>query len=392
VRIAFEIMGGNLWTAGIVYQKNLFRLLKSYRGAAIDVYVVAKDGKQLLDSEAEELGAPCIADQPNGPQEKTALPPPYLSSQVSCKREKFLTEMLKARNIDVFVGSPYALDSVSIPTVSIAPDFQHRRLPENFSLIELDQRNAWFEQAFSASKFLVVPGEDVFRDCQQWYPEHISKVQIHHPIAYIDEQVFSRNPVEVVEKFSLPKKYFIVPNQFWKHKNHDVVWKALQSLATTHPEICVVCTGTTHDYRFPDHFARLWQLAAELGISQMIRYIGVIPHADLLQLMRYSLALINPSEFEGFAMSVDEAKHLGTRTILSDIAVHHEGLVPDAEYFQFDDASALTALLKHRWESSEPGPVAARETAARELYKDSLDENAARFLAICRKSLNGDSN
>jgi hypothetical protein len=40
---------------------------------------------------------------------------------------------------------------------------------------------------------------------------------------------------------------------------------------------------------------------------------GVVPHAHVLQLMRQSLAVLQPSLFEGWSMSVEEAKSIGKR-------------------------------------------------------------------------------
>ena len=62
--------------------------------------------------------------------------------------------------------------------------------------------------------------------------------------------------------------------------------------------------------------------------------------------MRHSLALINPSYFEGWSTSVEEAKSLGKRVILSDIPVHREQNPLMGIYFPPDCPEALWSALK----------------------------------------------
>ena len=50
----------------------------------------------------------------------------------------------------------------------------------------------------------------------------------------------------------------------------------------------------------------------------------MVPYADLISLMWHSVAIINPSLFEGWSSTVEEAKSMGKKIILSDIPVHRE--------------------------------------------------------------------
>ena len=81
--------------------------------------------------------------------------------------------------------------------------------------------------------------------------------------------------------------------------------------------------------------------------------LGWVPYAHLFQLMRQSVAVLQPSRFEGWSTTVEEAKSLGKQVLVSDIAVHREQAPARARYFAVDDASALAAQLAEAWSSHD---------------------------------------
>ena len=72
-----------------------------------------------------------------------------------------------------------------------------------------------------------------------------------------------------------------------------------------------------------------------------IHHPGSGSQAHLFQIMRRSLAVLQPSLFEGWSTTLEEARSIGKRTIVSDIAVHREQDLHTAMYFRPRDA------LKH---------------------------------------------
>src|SRR5690606_17136877 len=126
------------------------------------------------------------------------------------------------------------------------------------------------------------------------------------------------------ERYGLPPTYFFLPNQFWSHKNHATVIEALALLKARGRAVTVAASGNPVDPRDPAHFERLTARAAALGVDDLFRPLGLIPYADIALLMRGSAALINPSLFEGWSTTVEEAKATGTPMILSSLDVHRE--------------------------------------------------------------------
>ena len=71
----------------------------------------------------------------------------------------------------------------------------------------------------------------------------------------------------------------------------------------------------------------------------------MIPLAHVYALLRACTALLNPSAFEGWSTTVEEAKSFGVPMMLSDIGVHREQTGGAARYFDLNDAPALADHL-----------------------------------------------
>ena len=54
-------------------------------------------------------------------------------------------------------------------------------------------------------------------------------------------------------KYGFSGPYFFLPNQFWQHKNHAVVFKAVNRLKERGLDVLLICTGNLRDYRSDRH-------------------------------------------------------------------------------------------------------------------------------------------
>ena len=71
------------------------------------------------------------------------------------------------------------------------------------------------------------------------------------------------------------------------------------------------------------------QAIATADLAGQIIFLGQIPYADLVNLMRAAAVVIQPSLFEGWCTIVQDAKAIGRPLICSDLSVHREQ-APDA--------------------------------------------------------------
>jgi glycosyltransferase involved in cell wall biosynthesis len=70
--------------------------------------------------------------------------------------------------------------------------------------------------------------------------------------------------------------------------------------------------------------------------------------------MRYAVAFINPSLFEGWSTSVEESKSMGKRILLSDIPVHREQAPELGIYFNPEDAEDLALQMRNALREFDP--------------------------------------
>jgi glycosyltransferase involved in cell wall biosynthesis len=149
----------------------------------------------------------------------------------------------------------------------------------------------------------------------------------------------------IADGYKLPEQFFYLPNQFWKHKNHRVVIEALHLLKQQGQEIVVAATGKQDDYRHRDHYEMLRSLVESYGLQDNFRLLGMVPRQHVFALMRTCAALVNPSLFEGWSSTVEEAKSLGVPMLLSNLGVHLEQAEGTAHFFDPHVPEQLAALM-----------------------------------------------
>jgi glycosyltransferase involved in cell wall biosynthesis len=110
--------------------------------------------------------------------------------------------------------------------------------------------------------------------------------------------------------------------------------------------------------------------------------LGIIPHDHLFQLMRQSLAVLQPSIFEGWSTTVEEVKSLGKRIILSDLPVHREQNPPQARYFDPQNPEVLAAELLKAFAENTPGPDLGLEREARRMLPERIAQFGMEFIKI----------
>ena len=70
-----------------------------------------------------------------------------------------------------------------------------------------------------------------------------------------------------------------------------------------------------------------------------------MPYNDLLSLIAYSIAVINPSKSEGWSSTVEQAKSYGKMVLLSNLKVHKEQNPKRNFFFKTDDVKNLSKKL-----------------------------------------------
>ena len=261
-------------------------------------------------------------------------------------KDWMLERLLKKHGIKLLSHSGIIGDRATIPTISWIPDFQHLHLPAFFSEKELARRDQNFKSYIKWSTIVLLSSHDALKDLIRFNNQNVPKARVLNFVVNPSALTNETTTLNLLnEKYRFTGRYFLLPNQFWAHKNHRVVIDALAELKRRNVQVLILATGNTEDNRNPDFFSELQNYIQKLGVEEDFRILGIVPLSDLYALMLHSDAVINPSLFEGWSTTVEEAKTLNKRILMSDIAVHREQSPQRGLYFKPDDAKTLADLI-----------------------------------------------
>jgi hypothetical protein len=232
-----------------------------------------------------------------------------------------------------------------LPTLTWIPDFQHLYLKRLFGWRAFWKREIGFKVQAMSGRHIMLSSEDARKDCERYYPTTRGRTSVVRFCVPPSKLPSIEEASRIVEAYKLPKNFFFLPNQFWAHKNHICVINALSILKERSINIVVACSGKQIDERDPYYFKKIHDLIYSSGLEGGVRLLGVIPRAHIMALMTKCAALINPSKFEGWSTTVEEAKAIGAPMILSGIRVHKEQC-KDAIFFDPDSSDQLANILE----------------------------------------------
>ena len=260
-------------------------------------------------------------------------------------RDLIAEAFLRRHRIDVLSHSDQLGRSAGLPTIGWIADFQHLRMPQFFTPAEREARDRGFRRLAENCRIILLSSEDARKDLATFAPQAMPRARLLRFVSATGDAIEPTPASRLRDMYGLPERFIYLPNQFWAHKNHGVVVDALAIVRTRGESVSVVCTGKTDDHRTPHYFPELRQKIRDNGVEDTIRILDMVPYADVKGLFRACVAVLNPSKFEGWSTSVEEAKSLGKRVILSDIPVHREQAPDRGRFFEPDDAEALAGLL-----------------------------------------------
>lgn len=224
------------------------------------------------------------------------------------------------------------------------PDFQDKHYPEFFTeegLIQKDSKSKWIHQN---TQNLILSSNAVKKDWDTFYPNYHGKTTvIHFAVTHPDYNNLEID--ELMEKHDLKESYFFSPNQFWAHKNHIVVIKAVQQLKEQGIKVLVAFSGKENDNRNPGYTESLKEFVVNNNLQEEIRFLGFLDRKEQLKLMKHSIAIIQPSLFEGWSTVIEDAMLMNQTIIASNLDVNIEQLGDQGFYFDPNDPKDLSSVL-----------------------------------------------
>jgi glycosyltransferase involved in cell wall biosynthesis len=237
-----------------------------------------------------------------------------------------------------------------VPALATIHDLMHRyerRFPE----IGTKWQYAWREWHFrNTSKWadgILVDsqlGKQHVIDSYEIDPSRLHVLPFVAP-TYLDDKI---DTLYTIPEKHLPKKFLFYPAQFWEHKNHKRLVKALGILKSRFPDIKLVLAGAKKN-----KYTSILNLVERLGLLENVMFLGYVPDKEMGILYRHARAMIMPSFSGPTNIPPLEAMKLGCPSAVSNVYAMHEQTKGAALLFDPESVENMASVMAKLWEDDE---------------------------------------
>lgn len=344
------------YKGGINYFKNLFYAVHKFCSDKVEIILFVPKG---ISKEYIEMFRPYATIVETTILKRKSFP--WLLSKIGSQifRYDVVTyNLLSKYNINVVSHSDFVFSSKKFKTLNWIPDFQYIHYPDLWTETQLKATVNSHKQLIEKSDGIVLSSYAAFEDFKLNNLENQEKVSVLNFVSQPNNDVqFSINDAEIEEikhLYNIERPFFYMPNQFWSHKNHMVVFEAVKLLKEKGLNPLLITSGLMSDYRNgSNHVENLLKYVKDNDLKNNILFLGLIPYHHVGKLILMCSCVINPSYFEGWSSTVEEAKTVGKKIILSNIPVHLEQNPKFGIYFNPDNSIELAIKMEEVAQKSD---------------------------------------
>ena len=255
-----------------------------------------------------------------------------------------MEEFLIRKNIDLLyflTPSNKAKDLINIPYVMTVWDLCHRdfnEFPEVRDNFEFEKREDKYNTLLKKAIKITTDSELGKKNICFRYGIDESRVQI---LKFLPRTTYNDVYINIKEKYNISNDYIYYPAQFWAHKNHIYILKALKLLKEKYQLIIdAVFTGT--DY---GNLKYILNKAQEFGINEQIHYLGFVEDEEIHNLYKQPIALVMPTYFGPTNIPPLEAFSLNVPVCYSNLEGLREQVGEAAFLMNLKDPNSLVEHL-----------------------------------------------
>ncbi len=235
----------------------------------------------------------------------------------------------------------------NLPFVANIYDLMHRYetgYPEVSDKAEYDLRERIFGGMCKTARAVTVDSEIGRQQAHESYGIPLERV---FKLPFIPPRYLFANDTKpgFETRYPLPAKFIFYPAQFWDHKNHPRLLRAL-ALAKEHaPDMALVLVGGTKHA----NYAKTREMVQALELADRVIFAGYVPNEDIPEMYRRARAMIYPSLFGPTNIPPLEAMALGCPCAVSNVYAMPEQVGDAALVFDPKDEQAMADALTRLW-------------------------------------------
>ncbi len=213
------------------------------------------------------------------------------------KSSKYIDNFSRAfikEKCDLWVFPSQDIWSYSLPvqTIGTVHDLMHRyerQYAEVGSRKEYRARERQYSRMCEKAKGILVDSNLGKQQLLESY--HISSSKVHI-LPFVAPKYIYEATKSISLIYDLPSKYLFYPAQFWKHKNHKAIVRAISVLIEKLPDLKMVFVGSLNN-----RYASLKILIEKLGLQNVFIFLDQVPDEQMKVLYTNARALIMPTFF-----------------------------------------------------------------------------------------------
>ena len=277
--------------------------------------------------------------------------PVGLWRQVAIYIHSFVRKVMKLKcDLWVFPSQDMWSCMVPVPAVVAIHDLMHR-YEKHFSEVsargEYEAREWEYRNMCLWAKAILVDSEMGRVHVHESYGLDLNRINV---LPYtLPAYIYSKHvPVDFDQKYPLPKKFIFYPAQFWEHKNHKGLIRAVERLKGTISDLKLVFAGGKKNA-----YTSVNSLVKELGLEEKVFFLGYVPDEYLPEFYRRARALVMPTFFGPTNIPPLEAMALGCPVAVSRIYAMPDQLGDAAVWFDPNSDQQIAQAIKQLWNDDD---------------------------------------
>ena len=233
------------------------------------------------------------------------------------------TKILKDYNIGLLVIPYPSLFGYwnGIPYIVSIPDLMHKyysNFPE-YPLKEKLLRDLIYKNASKHAALTIVDAHYGADDLNKFFGISHQKIRVipYVPPGYIfkNKDMDLKTAENILQKYNLPEYFLFYPAQFWYHKNHLALLKAIHYIGEEFKiQTPLVLAGNPKE-----SYNETMNVIKNLNMQNQIFHLGYVTDIEVVALYKKAVALVFPSLFGPTNIPPLEAMVLGTPVVCSNL-------------------------------------------------------------------------